>query len=691
MHSLRQAWASRSFRLWASALLLSAAVISLGDTVPWLHRFPDAWVIPLTDWLNVVFSQLREVNLLFRLIAEGTKTTMALLQSFLHWLPWPFVVAFLVLTAYRAAGVWLASFAAATCTYTLVTGLWTQTVNTLALVCIAIPFALLFGFLLGVWAEKSNRARKSIEPLLDLMQTVPAFAYLVPAMVLFGFGPQVGLVVSIVFATPPMARNVFLGLRRVPAEIKEAADMSGGTPWQRFWYAEVPSALPQMIVGINQAVLAAFSMVIIASVIGGFNDIGWEVSGSYRRQALGDAVEAGIVITLFAILLDRTGAGYAHRALIDTGSQAMAIGLFPILIGAGTIVVLLYLAQSVGPLVTYPESWTFSIAQPIEDGMAAFLRDSAATLKKIKFLATVFFMKPIEIGLIGSVHERFWGFALTPGVISTYVVGIGVLTALAWRQFGWPGGIMTIILGTLLYLGCTGIPWPVWFLIVGLLTWDVAGRRVFIFVLAGMSFILLTGLWMKAMLSLYLVIAAFIVCFFVGCGLGIAASEFRWLSRIVRPMNDTLQSIPLYVLLIPPLWFFRTSEFASMLAIVAYAIVPCIRYTEFGLRHVSNQVLEAAQSMGMTRRQMLWNVKLPMAMPEIMLGLNQTVLLGLSMLVIAALITSRGLGQEIYNALGQRDPGLGVAAGLSMAIVAMTVDRILQALSRARREALGVE
>jgi glycine betaine/proline transport system permease protein len=176
----------------------------------------------------------------------------------------------------------------------------------------------------------------------------------------------------------------------------------------------------------------------------------------------------------------------------------------------------------------------------------------------------------------------------------------------------------------------------------------------------------------------------------LGTLLGICAAEVNWVSRMLRPINDTLQTMPQFVYLIPVLMLFQVGEFSALIAVVAYAIVPSIRYTEHGLRSVPPSTVEAAIVSGCTRRQILWWVKLPQAIPEIMLGLNQTVIYGLSMLVIAALVGTRGLGQQVYIALGKADSGLGLVAGISIALIAITTDRILQCLSKSRKAALGV-
>ena len=148
-------------------------------------------------------------------------------------------------------------------------GYWEESMNTLALVIISVPMAIIIGFGLGIWGFYSKRAEKIIMPILDIFQTVPTFAYLLPILLLFGFGTAVGLIASILYSFPPMVRNTILGLKRVPDHIIESAIMSGANSKQLFWHAMLPSCKKQILLGINQSTMAALSMVIIAAIIGG--------------------------------------------------------------------------------------------------------------------------------------------------------------------------------------------------------------------------------------------------------------------------------------------------------------------------------------------------------------------------------------------------------------------------------------
>ena len=187
------------------------------------------------------------------------------------------------------------------------------------------------------------------------------------------------------------------------------------------------------------------------------------------------------------------------------------------------------------------------------------------------------------------------------------------------------------------------------------------------------------GHWADALYSLYLCAAAVFICLIIGCPLGILAAKSSRASRIMRPINDTLQSIPLCIFLIPAVALFQISEFSALVAIVLYAIVPIIRYTEHGLRSIPTQLIEASVAQGCNFWQRLIYIELPVARPGILLGLNQTVLFSLAMLIIAALVGARGLAEQVNIGLRSGDTGLGLTAGLSMAFIAIMADRILRA------------
>ena len=222
----------------------------------------------------------------------------------MHSLPWIVVIFLVCFIAFLSSGVRLALFTLSATFYMVLIGYWEESMNTLALVIISVPMAIFIGFGLGVWGFFSKRAEKVIMPILDIFQTVPTFAYLLPILLLFGFGTVVGLIASILYSFPPMVRNTILGLKRVPDHIIESAIMSGANTKQLFWQAMLPSCKKQILLGINQSTMAALSMVIIAAIIGGTADIGWEVLYYIRKAEVGQSLVVGLVIALMAIIID---------------------------------------------------------------------------------------------------------------------------------------------------------------------------------------------------------------------------------------------------------------------------------------------------------------------------------------------------------------------------------------------------
>ena len=677
---------------WIAVAVLVVLCFVFRRELPWLAEYPRSHTIPLYQWLNTFMGWFVDnFRWLFQAITWLLTWPMTWVQGLLHWLPWPATIAAFSTLAFVAGGWRLATFTGAALLYMVIVGYWDESMNTLVLVFVAVPMAVGLGLILGVWAFKSRRVDRIVQPTLDLMQTVPTFAYLIPILLLFGFGLVIGLIASAIYACPPMVRNVILGLRRVPADVVESGQMSGTTKRQLLWWVQIPTALPTIMIGVNQTTMAALSMVIIAAIIGSSADIGWEVLSTMRRAQFGQALLAGVVIALIAMIMDRITRGFTDRQrLLHATSGSIWYRRRHLGFALMAVVLFVGLAQIVPALRTYPEQWVFYPAEPINDALTYVTANYPHVTDAIKETVLFYFLLPLRIGLESAVTPFSWGFDLTRPIILGYAALIAVLAIVAGRVWSWRASVGIALSGGMFYFGTAGTPWPVFILIVTVVAWQVGGWRIGLFSLGGLLFMLLTGVWPQAMRSVYLGGAAVFTSFVAGGLLGMWASNNDRVSAFLRPINDTLQTMPLFVFLIPALMFFQVGEFTAFLAIIAYAIVPSIRYTEHGLRHVPPDIIEAAQSMGCTRRQILWQVKLPFAVPEIMLGLNQTIMFALAMLVIAALVGTKGLGQSVYIALTNADFGLGLIAGLGMALIAMIADRIIQAWSTQKKAALGL-
>jgi glycine betaine/proline transport system permease protein len=678
---------------WLAILVFALVCFSLRTHWGWLVQYPDGWVLPIDAVLNVVMRALVDwFKWFFRAISWCLEFPMAWLKGLLHWLPWPAVLLAVTVMAHAASGWRLALFAALALFYMVVIGYWDESMVTLSLVGVAVPLAAVTGLLIGLWGAHSPRVRKVLMPVLDVMQTVPTFAYLTPLILFLGYGPVVGLVASVIFAIPPMVRNVMVGIVNVPVNIVESGAVSGCTRRQLTWWVEVPAALPSIMMGLNQCVMAALSMVIIAAIIGGFADIGWEVLSTLRRAEFGKSLLAGIVIALLAMILDRIGVGFSRRAgetrlpsdePIWRRHPHLALAL------AGAALLILF-ARIVPALQNYPSGWEIHPARPLDAAVGYVVVAWAHAADALKNATLFFYLLPLRIGLENSVRANYWGFDMSMTVTAVYVAFLALIGFGAWRIWAWRGMVPLVLLGGLYYFGTTGTPWPVFMVVVTALAIGAGGWRLGLFAGLAMLFMLVSGAWTPAMWSMYLMIASVAAAFLVGSLIGILAANNDRFSAVLRPINDTLQTMPQFVYLIPIIMIFKIGDFSALLAIIAYAIVPAVRYTEHGLRTVPAHVIEAARSIGCTERQILWQVKLPLALPQIMLGMNQTIMLGITMLVIAALVGTRDLGQMVFGSLTMANFGMGVIAGGSIALMAMVSDRIFQALSRRQAKHLGL-
>jgi glycine betaine/proline transport system permease protein len=658
-----------------------------GLTAP-LVQYPEDWTISTSapmnafmDWFVGIFGPF------FRVLGWLLEWPILAARAVLAFLPWSVTAAGFVLLAYIGSGWRLAVFVTFALFYMAGIGYWDESMATLAIVLISVPMAVGLGFGVGVLGFYSARAKRIIMPTLDLLQTIPAFAYLLPILILFGFGTTVGLVASVLYAFSPMVRNTILGLDAVPETITEAGLMSGATPRQLFWKVRLPAAQTQMLLGINQTTMASLSMVIIASIIGGTNDIGWEVLSTMRKALFGESVLAGFVIALMAMALDRITYAFATR---DKFAAETASGPNPWMVSGIILAALAALSLVIPALREWPEALQFYPAAAMNDALESLVINGREWIEMIKNSSFFFVMLPIKIGLQQAVSPFTWGFAMTPIVAVAYAALVLGIAGWLWVKGRQTGAAIAVLIGVMLFIGLTNMPWLALSAIVVFGSYLAAGRNLAIGTAIGLGFLVISGIWPQSVLSLYLCGVAVMVCFIFGTAIGVWASESAVVSAIVRPVMDTLQTMPLFVILIPFVMVFKIGEFTALLAVIAYAIVPAIRYTEHGLRNLPTDVTEAATTIGATRWQLLTRVKLPLALPAIMLGLNQTIIYGIGMLVIAALVGTNGLGQQIYIGLGAGDFGVGMTAGIGMAVIAIIADRITQAISLRKQSEYGL-
>ncbi len=269
--------------------------------------------VPLRDWIETA---VRYLQTTYQGVFDGFSDTVDMLIKALLNLfqaaPTLVLMAALVLLVLALAGWRLALFTAAGLLLIENIGLWTPFLNTLALVVTAQLLIVVVGLPLGILAASSEVAERIMRPVLDFMQTMPAFVYLIPAVMFFGIGLVPGVVATFVFALPPLVRLVNLGIRQVPGDLIEAADAFGSTRWQKLMKVQFPVAMPTVLAGLNQSIMLNLSMVVIASMIGA-RGLGTEVLRGIQRIQVGQGFEAGLAVVILAIILDRMTAAVGRR------------------------------------------------------------------------------------------------------------------------------------------------------------------------------------------------------------------------------------------------------------------------------------------------------------------------------------------------------------------------------------------
>jgi glycine betaine/proline transport system permease protein len=225
---------------------------------------------------------------------------------------------------------------------------------------------------------------------------------------------------------------------------------------------------------------------------------------------------------------------------------------------------------------------------------------------------------------------------------------------------------------------------PVWafLLILILIAWRIGGWRIAVG--AGLSFLVIgfLGLWSVAMTTVAMVATSVVFCVVIGVPLGIAAATSELVSRMMRPVLDAMQTTPTFVYLVPIVMLFGIGNVPAVLATIIVALPPMVRLTNLGIRQVQEELVEAGYAFGLTGRQVLLEIQIPLALPTIMAGLNQSLMLSLSMTVVAAMIGAGGLGLSVYEGINRLDVGLAGIAGLAIVLVAISFDRITQALGQ---------
>ena len=304
---------------WLVVPAILAIVLWQGDW-KWAGEFPaDVGRDVGREIDNVIDWMTTELDVLFDVIKEVVLTVLNAIEDFLLWVPWPATIVAVTIIAWRAAGFWVAAFSAGALTLLAAFGLWDSTMETVALMAVTVTLSIIIAVPLGVWASQSDRLDKILRPILDGMQTMPSFVYLVPAIAFFSLGNVPAVIATLIYAVPPAVRLTNLGIRQLPEETLEAAESFGATPVQLLLKVKIPLAAPTIMAGVNQTTLMALAMVVIASLVGA-GGLGEDVNRGLGRIEPGNAFLAGLGIVFLAIIIDRITQAFASRQQSSMGA-----------------------------------------------------------------------------------------------------------------------------------------------------------------------------------------------------------------------------------------------------------------------------------------------------------------------------------------------------------------------------------
>lgn len=272
-----------------------------------LARFPtdSAYGPAVAGWFDAIVGFMtKSWRGFFDVVTAGLRSALNFVELVFVQSPWPVTVVLVLLMAWRLAGPRTTVFAGAALAYVGLLGLWTDSMATLALVAVSVGICVVLGLPAGIAIAKSARLKTVVEPVLDVMQTLPTFVYLIPAVALFSIGKPPGVIATVIFALPSMIRPTELGIRQVPENVREAANAFGANPWQLLWKVELPLATPSIRLGVNQTIMMCLSMVVVAALIGA-GGLGQGVMQSLQHLQTGQGFVVGFAIVLIAMVLDR--------------------------------------------------------------------------------------------------------------------------------------------------------------------------------------------------------------------------------------------------------------------------------------------------------------------------------------------------------------------------------------------------
>ena len=643
---------------WLPIWINDSLFFLLNDWMPieiWNEDIQEYKTRPLV--LQITRTLTSSMTFLIELIREILLGGVETIVAFTSWdwisenpwaklpgLPWTVVAAGAAILGYKLSGKGLAIFAGIVMIYISIFGQWKPSMQTLSFILVAAPLSFIFGLSLGIMAFKSKRVEKVLHPILLVMQTMPQYAVLVPAIVLFGVGDHAAVIITMVVAVPPMILLTLLGLRGVSPEVIEAGRMSGCNNFQLMFKVLIPTARRDILIGVNQVIMVCFSMAVISAFIGA-KGLGFNLLLALNQLNIGLALEAGLCISLIAILLDKMSLAWANKQTDYFGNLTFYQRYKNTLFFAGAVLIAIIFAYA-GSFY-FKEGFNYLYEIPHNKGIST----ADFWNKGVDWIWDTFFhtLKIFNTWLIVDVLQPMRAAYLRMPIVATFVLVMGAGYII--------GGIRSA------------------------------------FVVGGLTlFIALSPWWDRALVTTYMATFGVIISCTIGVIVGTLCSQNEYTKNFMLSVCDIFQTFPSFVYLIPVMMLFGVTDTSVLIAVIVYATIPATRYTIEGLRSVPAALHDAGSMSGVTKFQRLLNIEFPIAFPHMMLGLNQTIVFALFMVIIGAFIGTEDLGQYILKALSDRKgAGIGLTLGICVAFIGLIFDNLIRTWVEKRKKHLGID
>ena len=679
-------------------IFLGALVLSIQSEGQ--SKFPKSVTdeFTFTAWVNDGEDYLKKnYRWITKIIAGYIKSGYYFLEDFLIDSPWLLIASILFLPCLIAGGLRLGLYSLFVIYFWGGVGMWDESLQTLALMGLSVVLCVFFGVLLGVLCSQSDRFENFMKPILDTMQVMPAFVYLFPALFFFGIGGAPAILATMIYAMPPVIRLTNAGIRQVSEQIIESATSFGSSKLQLLFKIKIPLSLPSIMMGINQVIMMALALVVLACFIGA-EGIGGQVWLAIRNLDVGWAMEGGLCILFMAIMFDRFSMSFSKEEerlpldvqkfylLPQSWEKFQIARIFEKPLSYSHAIINL-VCKKITNLISYVAEFITSLFnKPLGKDVGEFVGNRYYIIPSFIVFFIISFIDS-NIFSIGTFPEE-WKLSIRQPIADT-VKSLTVNPGFIAFTKGLRAFVYLNLLNPLdTFL--THTPWWYTTAVFALIGYYTVGLRFALITVLLLLFIGACGIWPQSMITLSSVLVSVALCFAIGVPLGIIASYNPRFKNIQNVVLDAMQTLPYFCYLIPVLMFFGGGIVSAVLATVIYSIPPIIRLTSLGLTQVSGTFSEVSRSFGGTTLQTLNKVKFPLAVPSLVIGFNQTVIMAFAMQIVTPLIGGKGLGLEVFNGLARSDTGRGLAAGIGIVLMAIIIDRISLAWTKKQREALGL-